>query len=342
VTSSRAIRRGLQIAVSLLLSAGFLYLALRGEDWVAIRAELANTRYSYLAVMAVVGTYVMYARCQRWRLLIEAAVGHRPAMAPLFSATAIGFMANMLLPLRVGEFARPYVASRRANISLSTALATTVLERIFDLLVLFAFGLWVLATANVPDTVRSFTWLAGIGALVLIIGVAIVHANRNTLLPLIDRMWNVFPPSVAGQIRLLEHEFLDGITTIANPRVFARVVAWSFYIWFVIAASFAMGFLATSISVPFLAGGVTVTTIVALAVSLPGAPGFVGQFEWGCKLALQQIYGIDGAQAVGFSIVTHITQFVTQVAVGLVYLVREGLSLAQLGRLEPESDDEPK
>jgi len=330
-------RRALQLAASLILSGLFLYLALRGEDWTAVRAAIATTKYRYLLLMGVVGTYVMYARCQRWRLLITAAIGRQPPLGPLFSATAIGFMANMLLPLRVGEFARPYVASRRAGISLSVALATTVLERILDLLVLFFFGLWVVAVADVPDVVRSFTWLAGGVAIALIAGVSVVHAKRDLLLPIIDRIWDLFPASIAGRIRLLEHEFLDGVTTVANPRVLVRVVAWSFYIWFVIAVSFACGFLATSIDVPFLGGGVTVTAIVALAVSLPGAPGFVGQFEWGCKIALAQIYGVEGARAVGFSIVTHITQFLNQVVIGLVYLVREGLSLGQLGRLDHDA-----
>jgi uncharacterized protein (TIRG00374 family) len=340
VLSRQATRRTLQLAASLLLSGLFLYLALRGEDWPSVREAIATTRYRYLVIMGVIGTYVMYVRCQRWSALIEAAIGRRPPMGPLFSATAIGFMANMLLPLRVGEFARPYVASRRAGISLSVALATTVLERIFDLLVLFFFGLWVVAVADVPDVIRRFTWIAGGIALALIAGVAIVHAKRELLLPVIDRLWDVFPASIAGRIRLLEHEFLDGVTTVANPRVLLPVIAWSFYIWFIIAVSFAFGFLATSLPVPFLSGGVTVTTIVALAVSLPGAPGFVGQFEWGCKIALQQIYGVEGARAVGFSIVTHITQFLTQVVVGLVYLVREGLSLGQLGRLDRDSSEQ--
>ena len=332
-------RRALQLAASLLLSGLFLYLALRGEDWDSVGAAIADTKYRYLALMGVVGIYAMFIRCQRWQLLIAAAVGRRPSIGPLFAATAIGFMANMLLPLRVGEFARPYVASRRAGISLSVALATTVLERIFDLLVLFFFGLWVVAVADVPDIVRNFTWLAGGAALTLIAGVTAVHAKRDLLLPIIDKIWDLFPASIAGRIRLLEHEFLDGVTTVANPRVLLPVVAWSFYIWLVIAISFACGFLATSIDVPFFGGGVTVTAIVALAVSLPGAPGFVGQFEWGCKIALQQIYGVDGARAVGFSIVTHIAQFITQVVVGLVYLVREGLSLGQLGRLDREASE---
>lgn len=332
----QAIRRGLQLAASLILSGLFLYLALRGEDWAAVREAIATTQYRYLGLMAVVGVYVMFVRCQRWRLLIEAAIGRRPPMGPLFSATAIGFMANMLLPLRMGEFARPYIASRRAGVSLSVALATSVLERVFDLLVLFFFGLWVVTVADVPDIVRNFTAIAGVLAVVLIVGVGVVQAKRATLLPIIDRIWDIFPESIAGRIRLLEHEFLDGITTVANPKVLFPVIAWSFYIWLVIAVSFAFGFWATAIPVPFLAGGVTVTTIVALAVSLPGAPGFVGQFEWGCKVALEQIYGVPGASAVAFSIVTHITQFLTQVVVGLVYLVREGLSLGQLGHLEKE------
>jgi uncharacterized membrane protein YbhN (UPF0104 family) len=197
-----------------------------------------------------------------------------------------------------------------------------VLERIFDLLVLSPSALGT-RDRDVPEIIRHFTWLAGFAAGVLIVAVAIVHANRDALLPVIDKLWSVFPESVAGQIRLLEHEFLDGITTIANPRVLLIVVAWSAYIWFLIAVSFALGFLATDIQVPFLGGGVTVTTIVALAVSLPGAPGFVGQFEWGCKIALQQIT-VEGSAGGRVSIVTHITQFVTQVTVGLVYSCAKG------------------
>jgi uncharacterized membrane protein YbhN (UPF0104 family) len=129
VLSRQAVRRALQLAASLILSGVFLYFALRGEDWASVNEAIASTRYRYLVLMGVVGVYAMYIRCQRWQLLIAAAAERRPPIGPLFAATAIGFMANMLLPLRVGEFARPYVASRRAGISLSVALATTVLER---------------------------------------------------------------------------------------------------------------------------------------------------------------------------------------------------------------------
>lgn len=333
-----SMRRWIQLSVGLGLSALFLYLAFRGEDWSAVRTELAHADYRWLIAMAVIGVYVLYVRCQRWKLLLEAAVDRPLPMQPIFSATAIGFMANMILPFRVGEFARPYLLSRSTEVPLSIALATTVLERAFDLLALFTFGMWVVLTADVPPIVHKFTWLAG-GMVVFVLGaIMVMHLQRDRVLPIVDRVWDLLPARIGGQIKLLEHEFLDALSTIADVSLLVRTTAWSIYIWLAIAVGFAVGFPALGIDVPFVGAGIATTAIVALAVSVPGAPGFVGQFEWGCKLALEGVYGVPGSQAVGFAILTHILQFAVQVGVGLVYLVREGLSLGDLGRMREESD----
>jgi len=329
-----SMRRWLQLSIGIGLSALFLYLAFRGEDWGAVRSQLAGVDYRWLVAMAVIGVYALYVRCQRWRLLLEASVKGRVPMRPIFSATAIGFMANMLLPFRVGEFVRPFLISRLPQVPLSMALATTVLERAFDLLALFVFGMWIVLTADVPVIVHRFTWLAGVMVVVVLGAIMVMHLQRERVLPWIDRLWDLLPARIGGQLKLLEHEFLDALGTIADFGLLTRVTAWSLYLWLIIAVGFATGFPATGIEVPFLGGGITVTAIVALAVAVPGAPGFVGQFEWGCKLALEGVYGISGASAVGFAIITHITQFLVQVAVGLVYLVREGLSLGDLGRMQ--------
>lgn len=331
-------RRWLQLAVGLGLSAFFLYLALAGEDWGAIGRELAAANYFYLFTMMPVGVYALYVRCQRWRLLVEAAAGRPCEMTPIFSASAIGFMANMVLPFRVGEFIRPYLVSRHTEISLSTVLATVVVERVLDLVALFAFALMVIAWADVPDLVRQLTWVAGGVAAVGMVGAWIVVIQRERLVPQLDRIWRRLPEKIGGFILRLEHEFLDGMSSVADGWLMAKAIAWSFYVWAVIAFSFALGFLALGIDVPFFSGGVTTATLVALAVSIPSAPAFVGQFEWGCKLALEQIYHVDGARAVGYAVLVHVTQFLTQVLLGLVYLVREGLSFKDLGSMESDAD----
>jgi uncharacterized protein (TIRG00374 family) len=333
VALNASTRRYVHLAVGLVLSAVFLWLAVRGEDWAAIGEHASHADWRLLVLMSVAGVFALYVRCQRWRLMLERATKRRQPMKPIFSASAIGFMANMILPFRVGEFARPYLVSRHTDVTLSVALASVVLERILDLLVLFAFGVWVVTTSEVPPVLTRLTWVAGGCVTVLLTGILAVHFNRKRLLPLVDRVWEMLPAGLGARITRVEHEFLDALAIVAEGRILLAVVAWSFYVWFVIALSFSLGFHALGIDVPFFSGGITVTTVVALAVSVPGAPGFIGQFEWGCKIALEQVFNVTGAGALAYSFVVHAVQWATQVAVGLVYLVREGLSLTELEHL---------
>ena len=342
-------KRSLQIGVGFGLSALFIHLALKGEDWTGLSQELAVTKVAWLLPMVLVGLYSIVVRAQRWRILLEYADGRRPSFDPVFSASAIGFMANMLLPLRIGEVVRPYLVSRRTEIPFSTALATVVLERMLDLFVLFLFASWVVMTEEVPDIVRNLTVVAGSVALVGVISLTVLYTTRQRLVPVLDRLWAKLPGRLGERIASVEHEFLNGIAALASPSALARTLLWSLWLWLVIALCFSFGLTASGISVPFLPGGVTLVTIVALAVSIPSAPAFIGQFQWGCKVALVNIYAVEGARALSYSIVTHLTQAGTQIGLGLVYLLREGLSFSDLRRLEAQvsqreelSDDHPR
>jgi len=334
VKLSGASRRWLQISIGVGLSALFLYIAVRGVDWPEVGRSFATADYRWVPAMVIVGIYVLYVRSQRWRLLLTQATGSELPMGPIFSANAIGFMANMLLPLRAGEIARPLLLSRRTGIALATVLATAVLERLLDLFALVCFAMWVVSASSVPPEVTAALWSAGAIMLVAVATLVAVHFQRARLLPIIDRAWGVLPAAMAERIVHMEHVFLDGLATIGNAAVLLRAVAWSFYIWILIAVGFALGFLMTGIDVPLLGGGITVMTLVALAVAAPAAPGFVGTFQFACKIALGQIYGVAAATALGYSIIVHVTQFSTQVVIGLVYLVREGVSLGDIGRME--------
>jgi len=331
-------RRGLQLAAGLALSAFFLWLALNGEDWGAIGTILADADYRYVALMVPFGAYTLYARCQRWRILLEKTHRRSVPMLPIYSASAIGFMANMVLPFRVGEVARPLLLARGAGLPPASTFATVIVERVLDLVALATFGVGIVLSADVPiEIYRGAQWAAGLAA-VGFVGIYIVVVRRETLLPLLDRIW-VRIPKLGPALLKVEHEVVDGMSAIADPVTMARTVAWSFYIWFTVAVSFALGFKATGMDVPFFGGGITVATIVALAVSVPSAPAFVGQFEWGCKVALEQIHGVSGSAAIGYSILVHTTQFLTQVALGVIFLAREGLSIRDISGLKDEAGE---
>ncbi|MBI5503893.1 MAG: flippase-like domain-containing protein [Deltaproteobacteria bacterium] len=331
--------RTIQLLAGVVLSGLFLWLALRGEDWGAIGTEIARADLRWIALTLPLGAYVLYARSQRWRILLERSHGCAVAMEPIYSASAIGFMANMVLPFRVGEIARPYLVARSTGLSMATTFATVIVERVLDLMALAVFGIGIVLIADVPPAV---TYAAEAVAAITVIafgGAYFVTVHRGRVLPVLDRLWAKIP--VVGPVVLrLEHEFVDGMSSITDPATMLRAVIWSLYIWCVIAVGFAFGFRALGLDVPFLGGGITVTTVVALAVSVPSAPAFVGQFEWGCKLALEQVYGVVGSAAVSYSLLLHAAQFVTQNLIGMVFLVREGLSLRDLSRLD-EKVQEP-
>ena len=163
-------------------------------------------------------------------------------------------------------------------------------------------------------------------------------ARRETVLPILDKIWRRIP-KIGPVLLRLEHEFVDGMSSIADPPTLIRAVVWSLYIWLIVAVSFALGFMATGMDVPLIHGGITVATIVALAVALPSAPAFVGQFEYGCKLALEQIHGVPGSTAIAYSILVHTAQFFIQVVLGVIFLAREGLSFRDLSRLKDEAGE---
>lgn len=329
----RRVRRTTQLFAGMVLSGLFLWLALRGEDWGAIGAEIAAADPRWIGATLPLGAYVLYARCQRWRILLERSHGRSIAMEPIFSASAIGFMANMVLPFRVGEIARPYLVARSTGLSLTTTFATVVVERVLDLMALAVFGIGIVMVAEVPPIVARLAKIAAVLTATAFVGAYFVTVQRRRVLPVLDLLWAKVP--VVGPFVLrLEHEFVDGMAAIADPATLFRTVVWSLYIWLVIALGFALGFRALGLDVPFLGAGITVTTVVALAVSVPSAPAFVGQFEWGCKVALEQIHGVAGSAAVSYSLLMHAAQFVTQILIGAVFLVREGLSLGDISRLD--------
>ena len=105
---NRTTRTSIGIAISVVA----LYLAMPPrEEWGNVAAAFARVRYAYLVPIALMSAYSVVVRCQRWQLLLRP-VGTIPFM-PLFSATSIGFLCNMVLPLRVGEVIRPVLLANR-------------------------------------------------------------------------------------------------------------------------------------------------------------------------------------------------------------------------------------
>lgn len=319
--------RTVRIILSIAVSAVFLGFAVRGVDWAKTGAALTTAQYLYVLPMLGITVWSLYIRAQRWRILLRP-VG-TPSMRTLVAATNIGFMANMVLPLRMGEVIRPLLVSRKEREPLSGILATVVLERIFDMFtILFLFGISASAVA-VSDDVRQ--WGYRLFGLAMIVGgsVALMRWQEALALRLLRFVLRPLPHRVADPVDHFFRGFVQALEILDSPWTFLQLLGWSLYLWVVIALIYLCGLLAFQLPAPLILGPVVVTAVTAIAVSAPSAPGYIGAFQVGCTLALA-IFGISKSDALAYSIVLHLTQFVGVIGAGLYSLAREGMTMRQL------------
>ncbi|MDR4506187.1 MAG: flippase-like domain-containing protein [Candidatus Scalindua sp.] len=125
----------------ILVSAVCSWLFIRKVEWASLHRAFSEAKYIYVLPTIFIIFVSYYIRAIRWAWLL--APVKKVSILNLFSVTIIGFMANNVLPARVGEIIRPVMIAKRENVRLSTAAATVIIERVFDIL-----SLIVLATVT--------------------------------------------------------------------------------------------------------------------------------------------------------------------------------------------------
>jgi len=322
--NSRAVRIAIGVAVSVVL----LWFAVQGVDWGEAAKSVRKANYLWLLPLMAGTIWNLIVRAQRWRLFLKP-LGV-PSFRTLVAATNIGFMANMVLPLRIGEVIRPALVARRERVPLGGVLATIVLERVFDMfMVLLLFGIAVLV---VPVTDQARTWgvmLMGVAAVVGTV-VFVMWWQEELALRIVHACCAPLPEKVGGALESFARGFVKALEVLSSPTDFLKAFAWSAYLWGTIALVNMFGLAAFHLP---LRSTIIATAIVAIAVSVPSAPGYIGSFQLGCKVALA-LYGVSPDEAIAFSIVHHLVQFFTIVAAGLFSMWSENMKLGEVGPAE--------
>jgi glycosyltransferase 2 family protein len=316
-----------RIALSLGLSGVFLWVALRGVSWQETTAALGAAHIIYVPLIFVVGVISLYFRALRWGVLLGpiATVSRRS----LFSATAMGFAANMLLPLRAGEVLRPWLLARKETLPLAPTIATVAVERLFDMAVLLLFFGVATLTLPLPPEWRRYGWFfLGTFAVFLVLLVVLQRLPARTVAAL-GVVLKPLPEQISAPLLRAVHQFADGLGSLKSMAAITLAVVYSLFIWLGLAVTFGLGISAFDLPVPWVRGALSLTAIVAIAVSVPGGPGFIGMFQVGCEVALG-LYGVVKSVAFSYSVLEHVVQFASSVLPGLYFFLRDNLSLKEI------------
>jgi uncharacterized membrane protein YbhN (UPF0104 family) len=306
---------------------------------VDLRAALSHLRRAdpvLLAAVMAIATLTFPLRTIRWRVILGERDGSALPWTPLWHATAVGFMANNVLPLRAGEVARAYAATRLLPLRLSTALASIGIERVLDGLVLVGLMGVAIAVPGFPARGASADLSLGgiatvVGALfgaALLMSALVVHRPAPWIAFFTRWAGRLLPTRLAGAATRTVEGLVQGLGVLRSPGRFAAVVGWSLVLWLVNAASFALCYRAFGVAAP-LESALLLQGVIALGVAIPAAPGFWGVFEAATRVTLVA-YGVDATAAVSYGVAYHASTFVPITLLGLYSLSRAGLRLGQL------------
>lgn len=253
----------------------------------------------------------------------------------LFASICIGFMGNMIFPLRIGELIRVYVVAKKERVSRSGILATIVVERIFDI---FATAMLVVAAVfyATPLTVDATVWrnvervAAVFGVISLGAGVMVflVASEEGITLRWLNLTIRLLPAAAAARIEGLLASFRQGLQVMRNGKHFGLAILYTAALYAGVIATSSLGLALFDIPAGFeLALVLSVFTLAGVAV--PSAPGAVGTYHAGVIFALT-LYGVDANKALGVAIFLHLFMFAFFLVTGGWYAWRDKMTFAEL------------
>ena len=340
-----------KIVASLLVTIVCVAYVLRGVDRSAVVAELKRLTPLAVGMYALTLALTHLFRAWRWEFLLRP-LGVSIPMRRLLPISSVGFMAILALPLRLGELVRPYFVARAGHMRMSAALGTVAVERIIDGLAisLLFFGAYVASSTGgdrFPAELGVAAWLSLLGFVGLtgFLILALIRTDRAIALGL----WPLRKIGVPAQRREAIGDrirsVISGFRVLGDGKNLPLFLLQTALYWG--CNGVGMWILARQLGLPISLGAAFATmAFTGVVLTLPNAPGLVGQFHAGVKLALLAYLpaALVNTKGVAYAVVLHGLQTVWYVVIGLLSLPLAGggaMSLGEVLRRSKEAADEP-
>ena len=335
-----------RMILGLLLAGLFLYLFLRNLDFAQLWNAVRKGNPYWLLLSGFLAFFNYLARAIRWKLFFDPIKKTR--IINLFQTTIIGFAVSTIFPAKIGEVIRPYLLGIKENISKSTALATVVVERVFDsstILVMLTVYLVLLVQPQTlsPQARTSLSELnkAGLllfaGLLGLILFLYYLKTKPVIVRKLIAKIERFLPSKVSHSIDDILDSFVQGLSILHDPKILWKISYYSIFFWLLICAGFWAGVRAYVPEFHFV-GTFLIMPLLAIGIAVP-TPGGIGSYHFACQLGLTRFFNVPEAEAAAVALTTHALVFIPMTILGLIFLWKEGLNAVKLRKLTEKAQE---
>ncbi len=306
----------------LCLAALVVFVAARWDwqfDWSLFFTSLWHVHPVWLAA-SVAATLLSYViRAFRWQVLLNPL--KEIQFQSLLSTTLVGFSAIYVLG-RAGELVRPMWLTQREHVPFTASMATIVVERFFDsvmLVMLFAYSMLLVdlstASASTLELMKNAAWVLLTGSIVAIACLLLFRSNIDWIVRHVPFM----------RVAELLKSFSQGLSFLQRSRSFGMATAHSMLLWMVIALQF--WFMLLGMRFDFSLSAATLVLVVSGIGSIAQIPGIGGGFQAGYIFSMTTFFHVPAEQALATSLVAWAFSYVPTVAVAGIYMMINGLSL---------------
>jgi uncharacterized protein (TIRG00374 family) len=324
-----------RFAIGMVVSLVLLGWVVWRTDWAEVYQRLREADPILLLVAFLLALANLVMRAWRWRIMLEPEDSESP-FNTIFDIVNLGYLANNILPARLGDILRGYLAGEWTRASLAYSLSTTVVERILDTLVVVLLLFATLPFLPVPEVAaRTGVWV-GIAFLLAAAAFGIAAWQREWSERLLRRL--LLPLPLDEQLwgaRLVS--LLDGFSLVRQPGRLARVLVVTAGIWIATLVSYWLTIRAFGMDALSLLSAAFVLSLGALGMAAPSGPAAAGTFDAAAAWALI-ILGVAESVAGGIALTIHMISFVAVSLLGVWSLARRGLSLGALAHRAEEAE----
>ncbi len=324
------------LTITLIVSLACLVWWINGISWSELWEDIRELDWRWVTVAAIADVLVYVMQAWRWSLLLlpVAPVSSWSSVGSIF----VGLFANEVLPLHAGELIRCFLMARWSKIPLSVTMASALIERIFDGVLLIAGLFFTLRYVRRFPLTRGHARAIGlittgsISLTVIIVLCAILLAvamywRQQTLDTLLDAKLFSWVHVFIQDLHLIGHSrYLYFSAGASVPYLLLQIVP-------IYAIMQAYGFEGAS-----WAQAAALMVLLRLGGVLPQAPGNIGLFQVVSTMVLT-LFGVPGDMARRFAFILFIVVTVPLLVVGFIALVASG---AKFGDLQREAQAEMK
>jgi uncharacterized protein (TIRG00374 family) len=299
-------RGSVRVVLGLLVSAVFIYLTLSRVDLALLGDALGRVQPAGLVIAVGLVAFETGLRAKRWHLLLQpvSPTRYRSALAYL----CIGYLANAILPARLGDLTRAYLAGGALGIARMGVLGTILVERLSD-------GLFILGAVAVLGVIVAgggslATTAAGLGV------IAVGGIAGLVLLVLVARWAGVHETRVGRIVSDILARLAVGAVALRRPATLAAVVGLTILPFAVGVVTFEVVARAVGVDLT-LAQAALAFGAVSLSFSIPAAPGSVGTYEF-VGVTVLTAYGVTPEVALATVLLVHVLVTVSTSVAGLI------------------------